>query len=95
MQRRGEKGDHRALQSSSSGDRDSKSSDGPSSSKKSRLEPANLDADDPVDASDDSSDDDSDDDDAALLMAELQKIKQEKAMEEQDKVLKELSMPFD
>lgn len=67
------------------------------SSKKSRQDPsgsaapANIDADDPLDDSDDdnsdaNSDSDSDDDDAALLMAELQKIKQEKAMEEQEKV---------
>ena len=58
--------------------------------------PANIDADDPLDDSDDDNDDrdsdsDSDDDDAALLMAELAKIKQEKAMEEQEKVSK---LPF-
>ena len=47
-----------------------------------------MDADDPLDdsASDNSSDDSDDDDDTALLMAELHKIKQEKAMEEMEKV---------
>ena len=45
---------------------------------------ANLDADDPVDASDSDSDDDSDDD-TAMLMAELNKIKAEKAAEEEEK----------
>jgi len=69
-----------------------------SSSKKSRLEgpsssgatpaaaPVNLDADDPIEDSDEDSDDsDDDDDDTAALMAELQKIKKEKAVEEQEK----------
>jgi len=48
---------------------------------------ANLDADDPIDDSDDgNSDSDSDsDDDTAALMAELQKIKREKAAEEREK----------
>lgn len=55
-----------------------------SSSKKARLE-TNIDADDPLDSDSDDSDSD-DDDDTALLMAELQKIKEEKAMEEQEKV---------
>nr|ACO14684.1 CWC15 homolog [Caligus clemensi] len=54
-------------------------------SKKSRTEalppPANLDADDPLEASD-NSDSSDDDDDTALLMAELNKIKKEKALEE-------------
>ena len=71
---------------------------GPSGAKKARSsdasgQPANLDADDPLDDSEDdsanASDSDSDDDDAALLMAELQKIKQEKAMEDQEKVHKD------
>ncbi len=44
----------------------------------------NLDADDPVDDSDSDSGDS--DDDTAMLMAELQKIKSEKAMEEAEKV---------
>jgi hypothetical protein len=44
----------------------------------------NLDADDPVDDSDSDSGDS--DDDTAMLMAELQKIKAEKAMEEAEKV---------
>ena len=49
---------------------------------------ANVDADDPIDESgNENSDDDSDDDDdTAALMAELQKIKQEKAMEEMERV---------
>ena len=64
-----------------------------STAKKSRLEhqpiqTANLDADDPIDDSDDANSDDSDDDsddDTAALMAELQKIKREKAAEEKEK----------
>jgi hypothetical protein len=55
--------------------------------KKSRQEAismVNLDADDPVDDSDSDSGDS--DDDTAMLMAELQKIKSEKAMEEAEKV---------
>jgi hypothetical protein len=55
--------------------------------KKSRQEAismVNLDADDPVDDSDSDSGDS--DDDTAMLMAELQKIKAEKAMEEAEKV---------
>lgn len=75
----------------------SSSSSSSSSSKKPRLEhsssqaaaaAANLDADDPLgdsDADSDSDDDDDDDDDTAALMAELQKIKKEKAFEEQEK----------
>ena len=47
---------------------------------------ANIDADDPLDESDSDDSDSDDDDDTAALMAELQKIKQEKAMEEQEKV---------
>lgn len=63
--------------------RDSSSSGSSSSSKRPRLEQipaANLDADDPLD--DDDEDDDSDDeDDTAELLAELQKIKKERANE--------------
>ncbi len=59
-------------------------------SKKARLDSsaqAAIDADDPIDDSDNTDDSDSDsDDDAALLMMELNKIKQEKAMEEREKV---------
>ncbi|GFT47741.1 spliceosome-associated protein CWC15 homolog [Nephila pilipes] len=54
-----------------------------SSSKKSRLDQlpaANLDADDPVDDDDES--DDSDEDNTAELMAELNRIKKERAQEE-------------
>ena len=81
-----------------SGDRKVRGSDRPSSSrpsvqsssnKRARLEgPStnNLDADEPLDDSDESEDSDSDDDDTAALMAELQKIKREKAVEEQEKV---------
>jgi len=52
--------------------------------KKSRTEHANIDADEPVDDSDaDDADDDSDDeDDTAALMAELQRIKKERAAEQ-------------
>ena len=65
-----------------------------SSNKRARLEGPggghtstnNLDADEPLDDSDESDDSDSDDDDTAALMAELQKIKREKAVEEQEKV---------
>ena len=46
----------------------------------------NLDADEPLEDSDEDDDSDSDDDDTAALMAELQKIKREKAQEEQEKV---------
>ena len=52
--------------------------------KKSRMDNSNVDADDPLDDSDDSDSDS--DDDTALLMAELHKIKQEKAAEEREKV---------
>merc|ERR1712111_287403 len=47
----------------------------------------NLDADDPLDESDvdADSDSDSDDDETAALMAELQKIKREKAVDEREK----------
>ena len=56
-------------------------------SKRLKVEPQNLDADDPLDESEaDDSDSDSDDDETAALMAELQKIKREKAAEEQEKV---------
>lgn len=60
-----------------------------SSSKKSRLDPAttaNLDADDPVDE-DNESESESDDDDTAELLAELAKIKKERAAEAAQKVL--------
>ncbi|KAF8796479.1 Spliceosome-associated protein CWC15 like protein [Argiope bruennichi] len=56
---------------------------GSSSAKKSRLEQlpaANLDADDPLDDDDES--DDSDEDNTAELMAELNRIKKERAQEE-------------
>ncbi|XP_065055737.1 spliceosome-associated protein CWC15 homolog [Rhopilema esculentum] len=64
-------------------------SHGESSSKKSRLEmltTSNLDMDDPVDDDDDDDSDDSDDeDDTAELLAELQKIKRERAEEQSRK----------
>ncbi|TRY67149.1 hypothetical protein TCAL_02953 [Tigriopus californicus] len=60
----------KALEASSSG------------SKKPRLDPQNIDADDPLEDSD--SDDSDSDDDTALLMAELNKIRQEKAEEQQE-----------
>lgn len=46
---------------------------------------ASLDADDPLD--EDDSDSDSDDDDAEALMAELQRIKKERAADQAKKVL--------
>ncbi|XP_035693358.1 spliceosome-associated protein CWC15 homolog [Branchiostoma floridae] len=58
------------------------------SSKRPRLDQipaANLDADDPVDDDDEDDDDDSDDDDTAELLAELTKIKRERAQEEAKK----------
>jgi len=60
------------------------------SSKKARLEhisSSNLDADEPVDDDDEdeSDSDDSDDDDTAALLAELSKIKKERALEQQKK----------
>merc|ERR1719400_424203 len=67
--------------------RDGKSvPDSPPPVKKSRTEAvtmATLDADDPVDSSD--SEDDDSDDDTAVLMAELNKIKSEKARDEAEK----------
>ncbi|XP_041356249.1 spliceosome-associated protein CWC15 homolog [Gigantopelta aegis] len=62
--------------------------DSSSSSKRPRLEAipaANLDADDPVDDDDDDDDDESsdDEDETAELLAELQKIKKERALEKQ------------
>lgn len=56
-----------------------------SASKRAKVDaPVNLDADDPVEA--DSSDDDSDsDDDTAALLAELNKIKKERAVDEAKK----------
>ena len=47
---------------------------------------ANLDADDPVDSSEDSDSDS--DDDTAILMAELNKIKAEKAKDEAEKEMR-------
>jgi len=72
------------------------SSSASSGSKKARLEgpsssaavaAANMDADDPIEDSDEDGDDSDsdDDDDTAALMAELQKIKKEKAVEEAEK----------
>ena len=55
--------------------------------KKPRSEPnPNLDADDPVDDDSDDSTDSEDEDDTAELMAELQKIKAERASEIAKKV---------
>lgn len=56
--------------------------------KKSRGEPssANLDADDPIEEDSDESNDEEDDDDTAELMAELQRIKAERAAEMARKV---------
>lgn len=54
------------------------------SSKRQKLESANLDADDPDEEDSDNSDNDSDDDTAALL-AELNKIKRERAVENEQK----------
>jgi protein CWC15 len=56
----------------------------PPPSKKSKSDPAYLDADDPQDASDGDDDDSSsdDEDDTAALMAELQRIKKERAVEQ-------------
>lgn len=48
---------------------------------------ATLDADDPIDSSDDSDDDS--DDDTAVLMAELNKIKAEKAKDEAEKEMRQ------
>lgn len=59
-----------------------------SGSKKPRLDQipaANLDADDPLDDEDDEDSSDSDDDDAAELLAELNKIKKERAAEQAKK----------
>jgi len=67
--------------------KEGKALDSPPPAKRSRNEAismANLDADDPVDQSDSDSDDDSDDD-TAMLMAELNKIKAEKAADEEEK----------
>jgi len=64
--------------------RESQSSSSSSSSKKPRLDQipaANLDADDPLDEEDEDSDN-SDEDDTAELMAELNRIKKERAAEE-------------
>ncbi|XP_054611683.1 protein CWC15 homolog [Dunckerocampus dactyliophorus] len=66
----------------------SSSSSSSSSSKRPRLDQipaANLDADDPLteDDEDDDSEEDSDDDDTAALLAELEKIKKERAEEQE------------
>ncbi|KAG9351424.1 hypothetical protein JZ751_022674 [Albula glossodonta] len=65
------------------------SSSSSSSSKRPRLDQipaANLDADDPLtEDDDDDSDEDSDDDDTAALLAELEKIKKERAEEQERK----------
>ncbi|KAJ8347829.1 hypothetical protein SKAU_G00264180 [Synaphobranchus kaupii] len=66
------------------------SSSSSSSSKRPRLDQipaANLDADDPLtdDDDDDDDDEDSDDDDTAALLAELEKIKKERAEEQERK----------
>jgi len=57
-----------------------------SASKKARIEaaptPANLDADDPIEEEDSDEESDSDEDDTAELLAELNRIKRERAMEE-------------
>lgn len=57
-----------------------------SSAKRQKLEvpAASLDADDPLD--EDESDSDSDEDDTAVLLAELQRIKKERAAEQAKKV---------
>lgn len=68
--------------------RDSQSSSSSSSTKKPRLDQipaANLDADDPCDDEDDDDSDESDEDDTAELMAELNRIKKERAAEEAKK----------
>lgn len=79
-----EKGGKSSRTSSSSGDGSSSSSSAPSS-KRPRIEPvstATLDADDPLDEDPDDSDVDSDDeDDTAELLAELQRIKRDRAEE--------------
>merc|ERR1740129_2075351 len=66
--------------------KEGKALDSPQPVKRTRAEPvtmANLDADDPVDSSEDSDSDS--DDDTAVLMAELNKIKAEKAKDEEGK----------
>ncbi|XP_072034325.1 spliceosome-associated protein CWC15 homolog [Amphiura filiformis] len=77
----------RAVAREKRGDRGNKESSSSSSSKRPRIEQipaANLDADDPIDDDDDDDDDsdESDDDDTADLLAELNKIKKERAQEE-------------
>merc|ERR1712025_880890 len=70
--------------------KDGKALDSPPPVKKSRAEPvtmANLDADDPVDSCEDSDSDS--DDDTAILMAELNKIKAEKAKDEAEKEMRQ------
>ncbi|XP_023693688.1 protein CWC15 homolog [Paramormyrops kingsleyae] len=72
------------------GPREHTTSSSSSSSKRPRLDQipaANLDADDPLtdDDEEDISDEDSDDDDTAALLAELEKIKKERAEEQERK----------
>lgn len=55
--------------------------------KKLRVDPSNLDADDPIEDESDDSVDEEDEDDTAELMAELQRIKAERASELAKKVL--------
>jgi len=67
------------------GEKSEESKSESSSAKKSRVDAiqmGNLDADDPVDADDSDEEDDSDEDDTAQLMAELQRIKKERAQEQ-------------
>jgi len=72
----------RTVQREKTKEKSSRSSTGESSSKRSKMEAistANLDADDPLD--NDDSDDSDDEDDTAELLAELQRIKRERAEE--------------
>ncbi len=55
--------------------------------KKLRVDPSSLDADDPIEDESDDSVDEEDEDDTAELMAELQRIKAERASELAKKVL--------
>jgi len=70
--------------------KEGKALDSPPPVKRTRAEPvtmANLDADDPVDSSEDSDSDS--DDDTAVLMAELNKIKAEKAKDDEEKEMRQ------
>ncbi|EFX70057.1 hypothetical protein DAPPUDRAFT_300592 [Daphnia pulex] len=62
-------------------DRAVKSASSVSSQKKLRVDPSSLDADDPIEDESDDSVDEEDEDDTAELMAELQRIKAERASE--------------